>query len=142
MHIIILYSSTFYKKGHVIRRNLNIPNARVSRFVDMCRNDARIFLLGVLSIKRVRSCNWLTEAVYKQLWCISSIFLCSKMFIKDLASVICSIDYWLLYVNRKFSPKTPMTDMVLVDYIGIFFTFPNTFDRWLYILVFKCISFP
>jgi hypothetical protein len=22
--------------------------------------------------------------------------------------------------------------MVLVDYIGIFFTFPNTFDRWLY----------
>jgi hypothetical protein len=26
----------------------------------------------------------------------------------------------------------------LVDYIGIFFTFPNTFDRWLYILVFKC----
>jgi len=29
-----LYSSTFYKKGHVIRRNLKIPNARVSRFVD------------------------------------------------------------------------------------------------------------
>ena len=23
--------------------------------------------------------------------------------------------------------------MVLVDYIGIFFTFPNTFDRWLFI---------
>jgi hypothetical protein len=22
--------------------------------------------------------------------------------------------------------------MVLVDYIGIFFTFPNTFDRWWY----------
>ena len=30
LHIIILYSSTFYKKGHVIRRNLKIPNARVS----------------------------------------------------------------------------------------------------------------
>jgi len=29
LHIIILYSSTFYKKGHVIRRNLKIPNARV-----------------------------------------------------------------------------------------------------------------
>jgi hypothetical protein len=28
----------------------------------MCRNDARIFLLRVLSTKRVRSCNWLTEA--------------------------------------------------------------------------------
>ena len=28
----------------------------------MCRNDDRIFLLRVLSIKRVRSCNWLTEA--------------------------------------------------------------------------------
>ena len=36
LHIIILYSSTFYKKGHVIRRNLKIPNARVSRFVDWC----------------------------------------------------------------------------------------------------------
>jgi hypothetical protein len=35
-HIIILFSSTFYKKGHVIRRNLKIPNARVSRFVDWC----------------------------------------------------------------------------------------------------------
>ena len=34
LHIIILYSSTFYKKGHVIQRNLKIPNARVSRFVD------------------------------------------------------------------------------------------------------------
>ena len=36
LHIVILYSSTFYKKGHVIRRNLKIPNARVSRFVDWC----------------------------------------------------------------------------------------------------------
>jgi hypothetical protein len=36
LHIIILYSSTFYKKGHVIRRNLKIPNARVSCFVDWC----------------------------------------------------------------------------------------------------------
>jgi hypothetical protein len=36
LHIIILYSSTFYKKGHVIRRNLKIPIARVSRFVDWC----------------------------------------------------------------------------------------------------------
>jgi hypothetical protein len=29
--IIILYSSTFYTKDHVIRHNLKIPNARVSR---------------------------------------------------------------------------------------------------------------
>jgi hypothetical protein len=34
LHIIILYSSTYYKKGHVIQRNLKIPNVRVSRFVD------------------------------------------------------------------------------------------------------------
>jgi hypothetical protein len=25
--------------------------------------------------------------------------------------------------------------MVLVDYIGIFFTFPNTFDRWLFVYI-------
>ena len=63
LHIIILYSSTFYKKGHAIRPNLKIPNARVKPFRWlMCRNDARIFLLRVLSIKRVQSCNWLTEA--------------------------------------------------------------------------------
>jgi hypothetical protein len=28
------FVSTSYKKDHVIRRNLKIPNARVSRFVD------------------------------------------------------------------------------------------------------------
>jgi hypothetical protein len=27
---------TFHKKGQIIRRNLKIPNARVSRFVDSC----------------------------------------------------------------------------------------------------------
>ena len=32
----------------------------------MCRNDDRIFLLRILSIKRVRSCNQLTEAVYEE----------------------------------------------------------------------------
>ena len=26
----------FTNKGHIIRRNLKIPNARVSRFVDSC----------------------------------------------------------------------------------------------------------
>ena len=27
--------------------------------------------------------------------------------------------------------------MVLVDYIGIFFTFPSTFDKWLYLYDFR-----
>ena len=36
LHIIILYSSTFYKKGQVIRRNLKIHNARLTRVDDSC----------------------------------------------------------------------------------------------------------
>ena len=69
----------------------------------MCRNDPIIFLLRVLSIKRVRSCNWLTETVYKQLLGMSSIFFMFQNDHERLGhSVICSIDYWLLYVNRKF----------------------------------------
>jgi hypothetical protein len=31
--------------------------------------------------------------------------------------------------------------MVMVDYIGIFFTFPNTFDRWLYTLSLNIYTF-
>jgi hypothetical protein len=136
----------------------------------MCCNDARIFLLRAVSIKWVRSYNWLTEAqstsncgvcqvsvlcykmilkekrltlalgifklrritwpflwkvleyklimcylppcrrekidwstVYKQLWCMSSICLMLQNDFKRLShSVMCSIDYWLLHVNRKF----------------------------------------
>ena len=92
----------FLQKGNVIRRNLKIPNARVRL---MCRNDARIFLLRVLSIRRVRLCNWLTEAQST-----SNCDVCQVSFYvpkrqndyKRLGhSVICIIDYWLLYVNRK-----------------------------------------
>ena len=34
-------------------------------------------------------------------------------------------------ISQEFFEK----DMVLVDYIGIFFTFPNTFDRCVYIYI-------
>ena len=71
----------------------------------MCRNDAIIFHLRVLSIKSVRSCNWLTEAQSTSNCGVCQVSLYS-MFQNDYKrlghSVICSIDYWLLYVNRKF----------------------------------------
>ena len=95
------YYLVFKHSLHVIRRNLKIPIARVSRFVDWCAvmTLESISCLFCQSKEFDRVTDWLST-VYKHLWCMSSIFLCSKMIIRLGHSVICSIDYWLLYVNR------------------------------------------
>jgi hypothetical protein len=54
------------------------------------------------SIKRVRSCNWLTETQSTSNVMYVKYFFMFQNDHKRLGhSVICSIDYWLLYVNRK-----------------------------------------
>ena len=39
-------------------------------------------------------------------------------------------NFWIDF--NKFYTKTFRIVNILIVYIGIFFTFPNTFDRWLY----------
>jgi hypothetical protein len=103
LHIIILYSSTFYKKGHVIQRNLKIHNARVSRFVDWCA----VLTLEPFSFVCCQSKEFdrVTDLLKHSLQTIvvyvKHLFIFQNDYKRLGHSVICSIDYWLLYVNRK-----------------------------------------
>jgi hypothetical protein len=104
LHIIILYSSTYYKKGHVIQRNLKIPNARVSRFVDWCA----VMTLESFSCVFCQSKEfdpvtvWLKHSLPAIVVYVKYLFMFQNDYKRLGHSVICSIDYWLLYVNRKF----------------------------------------
>jgi hypothetical protein len=102
--IIILYSSTFYKKGHVIRRNLKIPNARVSRFVDWCAVvTLESFSCVFCQSKEFdRVTDWLKHSLQVIVVYVKYLFMFQNDYKRLGHSVICSIDYWLLYVNRKF----------------------------------------
>ena len=101
--IIILYSSTFYKKGHVIRRNLKIPNARVSRFVDLCA----VVTLESFSCVFCRSkdsdrvTDWLKHSMQSIVVYVKYHLMLQNDFKRLSNSVMCSIDYSLLYVNHK-----------------------------------------
>ena len=79
----------FTKKDHVIRRILKIPNARVSRFVDWCTvMTLESFSCVFCQSKEFdRVTDWLKHSLQAIMVYMSSIFLCSKMIIKDLATV-------------------------------------------------------
>ena len=48
----------------------------------------------IMKIKFLQLLFYQFNTIYEQLWCMSSVFLCLKMIIKDLGnSVICSIDH-------------------------------------------------
>jgi hypothetical protein len=104
LHIFILYSSTFYKKGHVIRHYLKIPNSRVSRFVDWCAVMTPEFFSCVFCQSREfdRVTDWLKHSLQAIVVYVKYLFMFQNDYKKLGHSVICSIDYWLLYVNRKF----------------------------------------
>jgi hypothetical protein len=100
----ILYSSTFYKKGHVIRRNFKIPNARVSPFVDWCAvMTLESFSCVFCQSKEFdRVTDWLKHSLQTIVVHVRCLFMFQNYHKRLGHSVICSIDYWLLYVNRKF----------------------------------------
>jgi hypothetical protein len=70
----------------------------------MCRNDARIFLLRILSIVQEfdRVTDWLKHSLQAIVVYVKYLFMFQNDYKRLGHSVICSIDYWLLYVNRKF----------------------------------------
>ena len=105
LHIIILYSNTFYKKGHVIRRNLKIPNARVSRFVDCCAVMTLESFYCVLCQSKEfdRVTDWLEHSLQAIVVYVKYLFMFQNDYTSLGYSVICSIDYWLFYINRKFN---------------------------------------
>jgi hypothetical protein len=104
LNIIILYSSTFYKKGHVIRCNLKIPYARVSCFVDWCAvMTLESFSCVFCQSKEFdRVTDWLKHSLQTIVVYVKYLFMFQNDYKRLGHSVICSIDYWLLYVNRKF----------------------------------------
>jgi hypothetical protein len=71
----------------------------------MCRNDTRIFLLRDLSKKKSkefdRVTDWLKHSLQAIVY-VKYLFMFQNDYKRLGHSVICSIDYWLLYVNRKF----------------------------------------
>ena len=113
LHIIILHSSTFYKKGHVIRRNLKIPNARVSRFVGWCAvMTLESFSCMFCNSKEFdRVTDWLKPSLQAIVVYVKYLFMFQNDYKWHDHSVICSIDYWLLYVNRKFKYVVVPADM-------------------------------
>jgi hypothetical protein len=104
LHIIILYSSTFYKKDHVIRHNLKIPNAWVSRFVDWCAvMTLESFSCVFCQSKEFdRETDWLKHSLQAIVVYVKYLLMFQNDYKRLGHRVICSIDYLLLYVNRKF----------------------------------------
>ncbi len=104
IQILYLQWKTFYKKGHVIRRNLKIPNARVSRFVDWCAvMTLESFSCVFCQSKEFdRVTDWLKHSLQAIVVYVKYLFMFQNDYKRLGHSVICSIDYWLLYVNRKF----------------------------------------
>jgi hypothetical protein len=94
----------FTKKGHVIRRNLKIPNARVSRFVDWCTVMTLESFSSVFCQSKEfdRVTDWLKYSLQAIVVYVKYLFMFQNDYKRLDHSVICSIDYWLLYVNRKF----------------------------------------
>ena len=93
----------FYKKGHVIRRNLKIPNARVSRFVNWCAvmTQESFSCVFCQSKEFDRVTDWLKHSLQAIVVYVKYLFMFPNDYKRLGHSVICSIDYWLLYVSRK-----------------------------------------
>ena len=100
LHIIILYSSTCYKKGHVIRRNFKIPNARVSRFVDWCAVMTLDFFSCVFCQSKEfdRVTDWLKHSLQAIVVYVKYLFMFQNDYKRLGHNVICSIDCRLLSV--------------------------------------------
>jgi hypothetical protein len=91
----------FLQKGNVIRRNLKIPNARV-------RLICAVMTLESFSCVFCQSeefdcvTDWLKHSLQAIVVYVKYLFMFQNDYKRLGHSVICSIDYWLLYVNRKF----------------------------------------
>jgi hypothetical protein len=94
----------FYTKGQVIRRNIKIPNARVSRFVDWCAvMTLESFSCVFYQPKEfTRVTDWLKHSLQAIVVYVKYFSMFQNDHKRLDHSVICSIDYWLLHVNRKF----------------------------------------
>jgi hypothetical protein len=69
----------------------------------MCSNDAKIFLLLICQWKEFdRVTDWQKHSLQAIVVYVKYLFMFQNDYKRIGHSVICSIDYWLLYVNRKF----------------------------------------
>ena len=94
----------FLQKGHVIWRNLKIPIARVSRFVHWCAVMTLESFSCVLCKSKEfdRVTDWLKHSLQASVVYVKYLFMFQNDYKRLGHREICSIDYWLLYVNRKF----------------------------------------